>query len=102
MKKIEVLAWGVKHIASNHRGVECNTDYQEYMSMSIWDDGVPTLADARMLCEDLGIERENCYADNSWGIITIDVEGWADTIGQQEYVPTGMEMWKRPDVTIGA
>lgn len=101
MKKIEVLAWGVKHIASNHRNVNCDTDYEEFQSMSIDDCATPTLADARMMCEDLGIERECCYADHSWGIIVIDVEGWADTIGQQEYTPTGHEMWKRFDAVIG-
>lgn len=101
MKKIEVLKWGVRHIADNHRK-EYNTNYEDCMSMSIWDNGAPVLADARMLCEDLGIERRDCYADNSWGIICIDIEGWADTIGQQDYTPTGMEMWKRHDATIGA
>lgn len=105
MKKIEVLEWGVKHIASNHsvsRKVVCNTDYEECQSMSITDTEVPTVHDARMLCEDLGMERDRCYADNSWGVTVIDVEGWADTIGQQEYTPTGMEMWKRYGVEIGS
>jgi hypothetical protein len=70
--------------------------------MSIADDGVPTLADARMMCEDLGINPGDCYADHSWGTIVIDIEGWADTIGQEEYVPTGMEMWKRANAVIGS
>ena len=105
MKKIEVLEWGVKHIASNHsvnRKVVCNTDYEECQSMSITDTEVPTVQDARMLCEDLGMERDRCYVDNSWGVIVIDVEGWADTIGQQEYDPTGHEMWKKYDAVIGS
>lgn len=100
MKKIEVLAWGVQHIASNH-DANYSTDYEEYQSMSILGTEVPTVADARMLCEDLGMERERCYVDNSWGIIVIDVEDWADTIGQQEYTPTGHEMWKKIDAVIG-
>ena len=101
MKKIEVLAWGVQHIASNHRGVACSTDWEEFQSMSIHDDAVPTLSDAQMLCEDVGLGRENCWPDRSWGFIVIDVEDWADTIGQQEYTPTGHEMWKKIDATIG-
>ena len=101
MKKIEVLQWGVKHIATNHRS-EFNTDYEEYHSMSIWDDGVPTLADARMMCEGLGIARENCYADHSWNIICIDLDGWLEEHANEEYVPTGMEMWKRYGVEIGS
>ncbi len=56
MKKIDVLAWGVKHIASNHRNVECDTDWEEYGAMYIMDTAVPTLSDARMLCADLGID----------------------------------------------
>ena len=102
MKKIDVLAWGVRHIAHNHRDAVCNTDYKECMSMSIVDDSVPTLSDTQMLCEDLGIERQNCYADHSWGVICIDLEGWVEKHGQEEYVPTGMEMWKRYGVEIGS
>ena len=101
MKKIEVLAWGVKHIAANHRS-EYNTDYEEFLSMSIWDDGVPTLADARMMCEDLGIPADCCYADHSWGVTVIDLDGWLQEHGHEEYVPTGMEMWKRHDAVIGS
>lgn len=101
MKKIEVLAWGVQHIASNHRNVVCNTDYEECQSMSIIDTEVPTVQDARLMCEDMGMERERCYVDHSWGVIVIDVEGWADTIGQEEYTPTGHEFWKKSDVNIG-
>ena len=69
--------------------------------MSIHDDAVPTLSDAQMLCEDVGLGRENCWPDRSWGVIVIDVEGWAATIGQQEYTPTGHEFWKKSDVNIG-
>ena len=101
MKKIDVLAWGVQHIAANHK-VECDVDYQEYMSMSIYGDSAPTLADTRMLCEDLGIDRSCCNADHSWGIIAIDVDEWVETIGQEEYAPTGMELWKKHGVEIGS
>ena len=69
--------------------------------MSIADTEVPTVQDVRLMCEDLGMERERCYVDNSWGIIVIDLEGWADTIGQQEYTPTGHEMWKKSNAVIG-
>ena len=101
MKKIEVLQWGVAHIATNHKS-EYNTDYEENHSMSIWDDGVPTLSDARMMCEDLGIAKENCYADHSWNVVCIDLDGWLEEHGQEEYVPTGMEMWHRYGVEIGS
>lgn len=97
------MAWGVRHIAKNHRNVLCNVEYQECHSMSILDDGVPTLSDARMLCEDLGIERSDCYADHSWGVTVIDLDSWlAEGHDQEEYVPTGMEMWKKADAVIGS
>lgn len=102
MKKIDVLAWGVKHIAKNHRNVKCDTDWEEYHSMSIMDTATPTLSDARMLCEDLGIDRQDCYADESWGAITIDLDYWLDEHAQEEYTPTGREMWKRYSVEIGS
>lgn len=101
MKKIEVLAWGVQHIAAN-RDLNYSTDYEEFRSMSVLGTSVPLLADLRMLCEDLGIERENCYTDHSWGIICIDLDGWIEEHAHEEYVPTGMELWKRHDVEIGS
>lgn len=99
MKKIDVLVWGVQHIANNH-GAEYTSDYEENMVVGILSNTAPTLMDARMMCEDLGIE--NIHPDNFWGVITIDVEDWVDTIGQEEYKPTGREMWTRAGAKIGA
>lgn len=100
MKKIDVLVWGVKHIASNYN-VECDTDYEEYGSMSIMATRVPILSDARMLCKDLDIPVSDCYVDSSWDTIVIDVYGWAQQRGQEEYTPSGLEMWKRFNAKIG-
>ncbi len=101
MKKIDVLVWGVKHISANH-DTHANTDYQEDGAMCIMDNHVPTVSDLRMLCEDLGIEREQIEVDNSWCAVTVYLtRDWHDTIGQEEYIPTGHEMWKRANVNIG-
>ena len=101
MKKIDVLAWGMKHIASNHNfkaSVDC-----EDGSMCIYGGcNVPTLGDVRMMCEDLGIPRD--YIEESdFGIdVYIDYD-WTREGGllQQDYVPTGLEMWKRSNAKIG-
>lgn len=101
MKKIDVLVWGVNHIAANHN-TWANTDYQEDGSMCIGDNHVPTICDTRMLCEDLGIEHGQIEVDNSWCAVTVYLtQEWHDTIGQEEYKPTGREMWKRANITIG-
>ena len=103
MKKIEVLKWGIKHIAENHKSEFNVLDVEETMGASIWDDGVPTLADAQMMCDGLGIDRSCCYADHSWGIICIDLDEWLPEHGQEEYIPNpAMEMWKRYGVEIGS
>ena len=104
MKKIDVLVWGVKHIATN-RDLNYSTDYEEDRTMSVLGDSVPLLADMSMLCENLGIERGCCYADHSWGvtIIDLDVDNWLEEHGHENYVPCpALETWKRYNVEIGS
>ena len=116
MKKIDVLAWGMKHIASNHYYM-ANVDYEEDGSMCLFGKGgvnVPTLSDVQMMCDDLGIPRDHIEYDDDFGIeVIIDWE-WTQekcefedqTDGDygkllEDYVPTGMELWKRKDAVIG-
>ena len=103
MKKIDVLAWGMQHIASNH-GFAADTNYEENGCMVISGYNVPTMADVQMMCKDLGMPSEAIDYDRSWGTISVDVyRQWTQEGGplQKEYSPTGMEMWKRCDATIG-
>ncbi|MDD6017068.1 MAG: hypothetical protein PUC18_12490 [Prevotellaceae bacterium] len=101
MKKIDVLAWGVQHIASNH-GCDYRTDYdEECPQMTIWDDRVPTVMDVRMMCEDLGMPRKSVHVADLWRVTFIDIGEWAGTDGQDEYEPTGYEMWTRAGAKIG-
>ena len=101
MKKINVLAWGMKHIAGNY-GFDANVDYKEDGAMCIYGGCRPAaLSDVHLLCEDLGIQRE--YVEASEFGITVYINwDWTQEGGllQQDYAPTGMELWKRKNATI--
>lgn len=64
---------------------------------------VPTLSDVRLMCDDLGISRD-CIESDDFGItVYIDHDmRKEDGLLQQEYEPTGFEMWKRYDAVIGS
>jgi len=102
MTKLEVLLWGVQHIAKNHGFTADVEDPLEYYSVCINGVNVPTLSDCRALCGDLGIPECDCYEDKSWGATIIDFEpSWAYTRGTEQYIPTGNELWKLHDAVIG-
>jgi hypothetical protein len=102
MRKGDVLAWGMQHIASNHK-VDASIEYEEDGSMCIYGDcNVPILNDVQMLCEDLGIPRDHVEPCDFGVDVYIDWD-WTQEGGllQQDYVPTGMELWKRHGAVIG-
>lgn len=100
MKRIEVLCWGIEHIAQNH-GFGCDTDYEESGEVCIYGGcNAPTLQDVRFLCEDLGIGIE-CIESSEFGIDVWLTPEWYEGKGQDTYNPTGMEMWKRYSFVIG-
>lgn len=104
MRKGDVLAWGMKHIASNHNYM-VSIDYEEDGSMCLFGKGgvnVPTLSDVQMMCDDLGIPRDHIEHDDFGLEVIIDWD-WTQEGGllQEDYLPTGMELWKRRDATIG-
>lgn len=91
MRKGDVLAWGMQHIASNH-GLKTSLNYEEDGSMCIYGGcNVPTLSDVQMMCEDLGIPQENIDSSEFGIDIYIDWD-WTQEGGllQLDYVPTGM------------
>lgn len=97
MKKIDVLCWGVQHIAENH-GFEASVNYEEDGEVCIFGGcNVPTLSDVQMLCDDLGIGRENIES-SEYGIDVYLTQELFD----EDYEPTGMEFWKRRDAVICA
>lgn len=120
MKKIEVLAWGVKHIAANYK-MGANVDYEDDGEVCIYvtdkhpDVSPAPINDVQMLCDDLGIDREqievsqygiDVYLDYAWVHTKEECEGYCDTdeagILLEEYVPTGTEMWHTYGVEIGS
>jgi hypothetical protein len=107
MKNIEVLEWGLQHIAANYKMGASTEDLQSeaegciYVTEEHPDVSPAPVNDVQMLCDDLGIDR--AYMKTSeFGIeVTLDWQ-WPETIGQEEYTPTGHEMWKRFGVEIGS
>lgn len=102
MKKIEALIWGIKHIGGSHdAGGHAYTDHSTGEVHLYTLDSVPTTADVNFLAEDMGV-RDRCKVEGYSVEITLPKE-WVDTIGQQEFVPTtGMMMWKRTAIPLGA
>lgn len=100
MKKIEVLTWGIKHIAENH-GFNASTDWQEEGEVCVWGGcNVPTLSDVQMMCEELDIE-ESCIEASDYGIDIFLTDEWLNSVANVEYEESGLELWKRYGVSIG-
>ncbi len=101
MKKIEVLKWAMNHIGANHGSKALEINFEpDYYGITIGNN-VPALADVQKMCDDLGISRESVQSKGH----TIQVQlpkDWPDTIGQEQYIPTGNEMWKRANKEIGS
>lgn len=90
MKKIEMLCYGIKHIAENHR-LEADVEFEETGEVCIFGgNNIPTEMDVRMLCADLGIPEDNIESGDC-GIDVFIPEDWD---GNAEYV-TGLEFWRR-------
>ena len=108
MKKIEVLKWGLRHIAANYRMGVCVNDLDETGEACIYvtdehpDVSPAPINDVRMLCQDLGIKREDVEVDD-YGVTVY--AAWyicgSKSLVEQDYQPTGREMWKKFNVTIG-
>ena len=89
---IQMLVWGIKHIAKNH-GFEAETNYKEEGEVCIWGGmNIPTLSDVRMLCEDLGIGKEYIESGD-YGVDVWIPEDWWETEAHKEF--KGKELWRR-------
>ena len=90
---LEMLLWGMEHIARNH-GFECSLDYEEDGVVCIFGGcNVPTLADVKFLCEDVGIDP-NCIDSSDLGIDVVILYRWYIGMGKKPY-KKGMELWRR-------
>lgn len=92
MTNLEMLVFGIEHIAKNHNADYSVEDLETEGQVCILLNNVPTLADIKFLCEDLGIDKEYIYP-SSFGI---DVEipyDWYESKGKAEY--KGFDFWRR-------
>ena len=92
---LEMLFWGMNHIAQNH-GFKASANEH-----SIAEDGevcifggcnVPTLADVKFLCEDVHIPAD--YIESSeMGIDVFIPEDWSETTANETY--KGNNYWRK-------
>lgn len=121
MKKIDVLVWGIKHIASNYK-MGADVDYEEEGQVGVYvtdehpDCSPAPINDVQMLCDDLDIPRGqvetseygiDVWVDYAWTHTKADCEGYCptDEAGRllEEYVPNPVkQMWKKYGVEIGS
>ncbi len=104
MKKIEVLRWGIRHIAANYNlGADIESIENDGQACVFVTDEHPTVTpapinDVQLMCDDLGIERGQIEI-NEYGIeVSVDY-AWLRANG--DYKPTGHEMWKKYNAVIG-
>ena len=91
MTNLEMLIWGVAHIAQKH-GLNADTDYEDEMEVCIYGGvNVPTLCDAKMLCEEVGID-EDYIDDSDFGIYIFLSDEWMEESANKEY--KGDALWK--------
>lgn len=89
---LDMLLWGIKHIAENH-GFKASTDYEEEGQICIYGGcNVPTLADVQMLCGDVGISERCVYASRE-GIDIEILSDWFEKTANKIY--TGLGFWQR-------
>lgn len=90
MTNIEILCWGMKHIAGNH-GLKVNLNWKEEGEVCIYGGcNIPTQCDVEMLCADLGIDKENIESGECGIDVWIPSLKWCG----KEY-RGGLEMWRR-------
>lgn len=73
-ENIKRLMEGMENIAKNHNTevIDHTTDDEEPY-IGVLKCNVPTLTDVRMLCEEVGVPRENIENNDSWGYIAVYV-----------------------------
>lgn len=90
MTKLEMLRFGMQHIAENHHA-DCIDSIEEDGTICILNGNVPTVADVKFLAADLGLT--DCVYPSEYGVeIDLDDEEWN---GEAEYVQPAHEFWRR-------
>jgi len=107
MKKIDVLKWGLQHIAANYRMGASVDDLEEtgeaciYVTEEHPDVSPAPVNDVQLMCKDLGIKSDDVEVDG-YGVTVYAawyISGSKSLL--DEYQPTGHEMWKKFNAKIG-
>jgi hypothetical protein len=92
MTNLEMLIFGVKHIAENHK-LRYSVEYEEDGEVAILGGmNIPTLMDIKMLCEDVGID-ENFIDPCEFGIDIWIPCDWFEEVSNKEF--QGQCLWQR-------
>ena len=87
---LQMLLWGVEHIADNH-GLQSSTGgWADEGQICIFGGcNIPTLADVKMLCQDVCIP-DDCICSSEFGI-DIDIpEDWYESVGRSPFSGDGL------------
>lgn len=91
-KNIDVLIYGLHHIAENHNTTAITNDWKEEQQVCVMVNNVPTMSDVQMLCDDLGIPRDCIYAS----FFGIDIElpyEWIEKTSKKAF--NGYRFWEK-------
>lgn len=101
MTNLEMLCWGVKHIANNH-GFKSNASVKEAKTegeVCIYGgSNIPTYADIKMLCKDCGFTAEqiaDCVEESEYGIDIYFPCDWWEELANKPYKTPFHEFWRR-------
>jgi len=93
MTNLEMLLWGIQHIAENHKFEADTENWQTEGEICIYGGcNVPTLSDVRMLCEDCKVPFDNIES-SEFGIDVYlpNSPRWA----KSKYKKPFHEFWRR-------
>lgn len=93
-KNIDVLIYGLHHIAENHSTIAITNDWKEEQQVSLMKNNLPTMSDVRMLCEDLGIPKD-CIYTSFFGIDIELPQEWIEKTSKKTF--KGYRFWERKD-----
>lgn len=89
---IEVLIYGLNHIAENHNTTAITENWEEEQQVCVMKNNVPTLSDVQMLCDDLELPRKCIYA-NEFGIDIELPHEWVTKTSKKTF--KGYRFWER-------
>lgn len=87
---LQMLLWGVAHIADNHGFQSSTEEWAKEGQICIFGGcNVPTLADVKMLCEDISLPAD-CIYSSEYGIDIEIPQDWYETLGRSPFCGTGL------------